>query len=201
MPVGEVRLVAPFSRIPWPERTFEATCDRYRHAAPADGCSCGIYGAESPLEIRWQVRMMARMLASGMPCPTQPFLVVGRVELQGAVPLYDEADAVAGQSQNFPVLLATDHGRDQLVLRRVGDNTYARPSRCVEMRARSARITDLYLPDDGMERVWPAGEVVELLAEAYGVPVQVGEPAYTLRAWDDKLLPETRYLQVGLRPP
>lgn len=189
-PVGEVRLVSPFHRIPWPEPTFEATCDRCRHTAPGEGCACGVYAVLSPLEIRWQTRMMSRMLGSGVGSSTQPFLVIGRVELSGEVlPLYDEADAVTSNSQHFPMLLGDHTGGPR------------RPSRCVEVRAASARIDSLHVLEDEVERVWPAAEVVEMLARAYGVPVSVDEPPYSARDWDEKLLPEHRYLQVGLTRP
>jgi hypothetical protein len=139
---------------------------------------------ESPLEIRWQVRMMNRVLTSGVPSPTQPFLVLGSAELFGDVlPLYDEADA-SMSSRHFPVLM--------------GGNTFGRPGRCVEVRAAAARLTELFVYDDGMERVWPVAEVVGLLAEAYGVPVCAGEPPYGAADWDAQLLSEHRYLQVGL---
>lgn len=182
--------MSPFKRIPWPEPTFEAVCDRYRHAAPGAGCQCGIYAVDSPLEIRWQTRMMSRMLGSGVGSSTQPFLVIGRVELAAPVlPLYesDEANAVSERSQHFPVLL--------------GDNAMSRPVRCVEVRAAAARITELFVYDGGVERVWLADEVAEMLAQAYRASVVIGEPRYSGRDWREKLLPEHRYLQVGLVAP
>lgn len=130
------------------------------------------------------------MLGSGVGSSTQPFLVIGRVELADPVlPLYetDEANTVPDRSQHFPVLL--------------GDNAMSRPARCVEVRAAAARIAELFVYDDRIERVWPAAEVADLLAQAYQVPVSVDEPPYTARDWGDRLLAEHRYLQVGLVEP
>lgn len=130
------------------------------------------------------------MLGSGVGSSTQPFLVIGRVELASPVlPLYesDETNTVSERSQHFPALL--------------GDNVMDRPARCVEVRAAAARITELFVYDDGIERVWPADEVAEMLARPYGVPVSVDEPPYTARDWDDRLLANHRYLQVGLVRP
>lgn len=94
---------------------------------------------------------------------------------------------MTSRSQPFPAAL--------------GGNTFGRPARCVEVRAAAAQISELCVYDDGMERLWPAAEVVELLAQAYKVPVSVAEPPYTACDWDEKLLPEYRYLQVGLTAP
>lgn len=130
--------------------------------------------------------MMSRMIGSGLPSPTQPFFVIGRVELAGRVlPLYDETDIVTSHSQHFPLFFGDSAGP-------------RRPSRCVELRAASARIAELFVYEDGIQRVWPTAEVVELLARAYRVPVSAGEPPYSADDWNDKLLPEYRYLQVGL---
>jgi hypothetical protein len=80
------------------------------------------------------------------------------------------------------------------IVRLLADSPFERPSRCVEVRAAAARITELLVYDDGLERVWPAAEVVDMLASTYRLPVSVAEPPYSARDWDQRLLPETRYL-------
>lgn len=147
---GQDLLLSPYDFGPaWPTVALAATCSTNPgHCPPVADCDCGVHAERSFADARERVRRHRRavrtnlvwMRARGVPMPTLPSYVVGRVAL---------TDPVAFVPKAGMVRIAQD-----------------------ELRASAAEIVELYVLPGSCDP-----QLVERLAQRYGVPVSVGEPA------------------------
>jgi hypothetical protein len=193
LPSDEIRL-SPISpkkdTTTWLRGVTRAACRHDRsHVPPEPGCTCGLY-AVGPVDIRYMValrqwahkqriRVKYGMLAAVLPATKVPPLasaVIGEVTMFDARPF------------SYPVTTMShpDGGRWPEV-----------PA----VRAGSARISRLWVPEDRAEVADPLGDI-------YGVTCDVGDPTYTQADWDartqwdsDPHLLFPSHEDFGLNPP
>lgn len=166
-------LLSPYDHGPaWPSAQMVAACSTNpEHCPPAAACDCGLYSERTFEDARERARRHRRVVRFNL-------AVAGLSRPPQSLPAY----VIGGVEMTGAAPFVPPAGSI-----RIGDD---------ELRAASARITSLYVLAGASDPL-----LGERLAERYGVPVSVDEPPYSERDWAEKLLPEHRYLQVGLVAP